>query len=391
MISGALRALWDEPRATAPPGTAWWDRALVAALVPLTVLEAGVRADVTRPVWDATWALLCLAALLWRPHRPLLMLVVGFTAQTVAGVVPALAGEPYSVLDVTAVVLLLAYSLGRWANGRAVVAGSSFLLVVHLAREPLYDASGSSMVVGAGALMLPVALGALVRLWVRSQERGREEIRAREREQLARDLHDTVAHHVTGILMHARAARVRARTDPGAAAAVVDGVEEAASRALEDMRSMVAVLRDDRAVGPGRSPAYGVADISHLARDEGPEPRVVVESSGDLDRLPSPVGSALFRATQEAVTNARRHAVGATLVTVHLSRDHDVVRLRVHDDGRAPGAGRARRNQAAYGLAGMRERFSLLGGAVHAGPDPGGGWTVEATVPTSPTGPEAHP
>ena len=92
MISGALRALWDEPRATAPPGTAWWDRALVAALVPLTVLEAGVRADVTRPVWDATWALLCLAALLWRPHRPLLMLVIGFTAQTVAGVVPALAG-----------------------------------------------------------------------------------------------------------------------------------------------------------------------------------------------------------------------------------------------------------------------------------------------------------
>ena len=76
MINGALRALWDEPRATAPPGTAWWDRALVAALVPLTVLEAGVRADVTRPVWDATWGLLCLAALLWRPHRPLLMLVV---------------------------------------------------------------------------------------------------------------------------------------------------------------------------------------------------------------------------------------------------------------------------------------------------------------------------
>jgi signal transduction histidine kinase len=68
-----------------------------------------------------------------------------------------------------------------------------------------------------------------------------------------------------------------------------------------------------------------------------------------------------------------------------------VVRLQVHDDGRAPGAGRGRRNRAAYGLAGMRERFSLLGGAVQAGPDPGGGWTVEATVPASGTGAEAQP
>lgn len=391
MTGGPLRALWDEPRAEPPPGTPWWDRALVAGLVPLTVLEVALRADVVWPLWHGAWTLVCVGALLWRSHRPLAMVVVAFGAQSVAGIVPALAGEPHSVLDVTAVVLLVAYSLGRWASGRGVLAGSGFLLALHLLREPLYDASGASMVLGVGALLLPVALGAVLRLWSAAQVRAREEVRLREREQLARDLHDTVAHHVTGILMHARAARVRARTDPGAAAAAVDGVEEAASRALEDMRSMVAVLRDDRAVGPGRSPAHGIADISHLARDEGPDPRVVVESSGDLDRLPSPVGSALFRATQEAVTNARRHAVGATLVTVHLSRDHDVVRLRVHDDGRAPGAGRVRRNQAAYGLAGMRERFSLLGGAVHAGPDPGGGWTVEATVPTSPTGPEAHP
>ncbi|MGB5936618.1 MAG: hypothetical protein WBG76_12210, partial [Ornithinimicrobium sp.] len=95
--------------------------------------------------------------------------------------------------DVTAVVLLLAYSLGRWASGKGVVVGSIFLLAVHLAREPLYDSSGSSIVIGVGALMLPVALGALVRSWAASQLRAREQIRVREREQLARDLHDTVA------------------------------------------------------------------------------------------------------------------------------------------------------------------------------------------------------
>ncbi len=383
MVVGPLRALWDEPRAVAPPGTTWWDRALVAGLVPLTVLEAGLRSDMVWPVWHAAWSLVCVATLLWRRRHPLGMLVLAFGAQTVAGVVPALAGEPNSVLDVTAVVLLLAYSLGRWASGRAVVAGSGFLLVMHLAREPLYDSSGSSIVIGVGALMLPVALGALMRLWSVSQVRAREQVALRERQRLARDLHDTVAHHVSGILMQARAAKVRARSDPGAATEAIDAVEAAAAQTLDDMRALVAVLRDEDEVGHGRTPTYGVTDIPRLASDNGAGPRVVVTTSGDVERLPAPAGSALFRAAQEAVTNARRHAVDPTVVAVDLARDRDTVRLRVHDDGQPASPGRGRRSSPSYGLAGMRERFLLLGGDVHAGPDPAGGWTVEATVPVT--------
>ncbi len=382
MVTDPLRALWNEPAAIPAPGMTWWDRALVAGLVPLTVLEAGLRADVVWPTWQAMWAVVCVATLLWRPHRPLAMLVIAFTAQTVAGVVPVLVGEPNSVLDVTAVVLLLAYSLGRWASGRGVVAGSSFLLVVHLAREPLYDSSGSSILVGVGALMLPVALGALMRSWATSQVRAREEIRLRERERLARDLHDTVAHHLTGILMQARAAKVRARTEPGAATEAIDGVETAAVRTLDDMRSMVALLRQDD-LAQGRTPTYGISDIALLARDDGTGPQVLIQTSGDIQRLPAPLGSALFRAAQEAVTNARQHAVDPTLVGVDLARDGNNVRLRVHDNGRAATPGRARRASPSYGLAGMRERFSLLGGHVHAGPDPSGGWTVEAIAPVT--------
>ena len=382
MVTGPLRALWNEPQAIPAPGMTWWDRALVAGLVPLTVLEAGLRAGVGWPIWQAMWAAVCVATLLWRPHRPLAMLVLAYTAQTVAGVVPALAGEPNSPLDVTAVVLLVAYSLGRWASGRGVVAGSSFLLVVHLAREPLYDSSGSSILIGVGALMLPVALGALMRSWATSQVRAREEIRLRERERLARDLHDTVAHHLTGILMLARAAKVRARTEPGAATEAIDGVETAAVRTLADMRSMVALLRQDD-LAQGRTPTYGISDIALLARDAGTGPQVVIQTSGDIQRLPAPLGSALFRAAQEAVTNARRHAVDPTRVGVDLTRDGNTVRLRVHDNGRAAMSGRARRASPSYGLAGMRERFSLLGGHVQAGPDPSGGWTVEATAPVT--------
>ncbi|MBD8868870.1 sensor histidine kinase [Nocardioides donggukensis] len=383
MGGGALRALWDEPRVIAPAGSAWWDRALVAGLVPVTALEAGLREDMVWPLWHAGWALVCVATLLWRPHHPLAMLIVVYAAQTVAGVVPALAGEPNSVPDVTAVVLLVAYSLGRWASGRAVVAGSCYLLVLHLAREPLYDSSGSSMALGAAALMLPVAIGALARFWARSQVRAREEIRARERERLARDLHDTVAHHVSGILMHARAAKVRARTDPGAAAEAIDGVEDAAARTLDDMRAMVALLRQDERAGDDRSPTYGIADIPRLARERGPGPRVVVRTSGDLDRLPAPVGSALFRAAQEAVTNAGRHAQDPSVVSVDLRGNESTVRLRVHDDGRPATLGRGRRASPSYGLVGMRERLSLLGGTVSAGPDREGGWTVEVTVPVA--------
>ena len=136
MVTGPRRALWNEPAAIPAPGMTWWDRALVAGLVPVTVLEAGLRAEVVWPIWQAMWAVVCVATLLWRPHRPLAMLVLAYTAQTVAGVVPVLVGEPNSVLDVTAVVLLVAYSLGRWASGRDVVAGSSFLLVCTWPENP---------------------------------------------------------------------------------------------------------------------------------------------------------------------------------------------------------------------------------------------------------------
>ncbi|MGB7819138.1 MAG: histidine kinase [Ornithinibacter sp.] len=198
-----------------------------------------------------------------------------------------------------------------------------------------------------------------MRFWTLSQVRTREEIRVREREQLARDLHDTVAHHVSGILLHARAAKVRARTDPAAAEAI-DEVEDAAARTLNDMRAMVAVLRHDEEGGHGRAPTYGVGDIPLLGRDDHAGPRVVIETSGDVERLPAPLGAALFRAAQEAVTNARRHAVDPTLVAVKVSRDGSTVRLRVHDDGGPAIPGRGRRASPSYGLAGMRERFSLL-------------------------------
>ena len=265
-----------------------------------------------------------------------------------------------------------------------MLVGTAAMLVMHLAREPLYGEGAASIGLGVGALLLPVAVGVAVRFLVRARQRERDEVRMRERQRLARDLHDTVAHHVSGILMQARAARVVARIDPAAAVGAIEGVEAAAARSLEDMRAIVAVLRDERDGAAERSPSFGLADVARLAEGRAEGVPTVVRTSGDLDDVSAPTGAALFRVAQEAVTNAYRHAHGPSVVTVDLTRDGEDVRLRVHDDGRGPHGGHGgARPRGGYGLVGMRERVALLGGRLSAGADPAGGWTVEAVVPAS--------
>ncbi len=106
-------------------------------------------------------------------------------------------------------------------------------------------------------------------------------------------------------------------------------------------------------------------------------PLVQVQCVGDLADLPQPVEVAVYRICQESVTNAIRHALHPTTVSVEVRGDVGVVRLRVHDDGEAARPS----TSVGYGLLGMAERAKLLGGACQAGPDPAGGWTVEATLP----------
>jgi signal transduction histidine kinase len=137
---------------------------------------------------------------------------------------------------------------------------------------------------------------------------------------------------------------------------------------------MVGVLRDG--AEPDLAPQPGVADIERLARSVGGGPRVDVRLSGDMDRLPTSVGAALYRITQEAVTNALRHARHVTRITGDVTDEGDRVRLTVRDDGEAGAAGHA----SGYGLVGMTERAALLGGTLRAGPSPDGGWVVDAVL-----------
>ncbi len=377
MIRNAARALWAEPRAGAPPVRIWRDWALVAALVSTAVLEGIFRTDVAwRPV--ALGLAVALAfPLLWRRTHPLAVVAVLFGAVMVLNVATLIDGPGTSVGLYTMIyVVLVPYTLLRWASGREVIIGLSIIVVAGvLGIASDYHGFGEAAA-GFAFLMFPAVLGALVRFWTTSQQRAVEQVRLREREQLARELHDTVAHHVSAMVIRAQAGRVVAPSDPGAAVEALRVVEEEGSRTLAEMRAMVGALRDREEAD--LAPQNSVGDIERLARSVDGEPRVLVRLMGDLDELSSAVGSATYRIAQESVTNALRHARNASRIDVRVVGDEDAVRVRVCDDGdpvHAPNI------LVGYGVIGMTERVALLGGTLEAGPAHDHGWVVDAVLP----------
>lgn len=378
-MTSPVRALWDAPAARPPPPRrVWRDWVLVGILPPLIVIESAARPDVP---WRWLWAVVLVVlvpTLLWRRIRPLTMLAIAFAVGTIVGL--ATGGDPQ--LFTTAYFLILVYAVMRWGTGRAMLGGAAIVLAGVLV-PVLFESPAAGDVIGGLAVVVTTGtLGVAFRWRAGARERELEGVRLLEREQLARDLHDTVAHHVSAIAIQAQAGTAVAPHDPAAAAEVLRVIEGEASRTLDEMRSMVRVLR--RADAAELAPAPGIADVRRLARPArtaGPEPGgpsvdVHVEGDAEAAALPPAVGAAVFRIAQEAVTNARRHARNVTRVEVRVLAAADGVRLDVRDDG-APAASAA----PGYGITGMVERAALLGGTCEAGPAPGGGWAVTAVLP----------
>src|SRR5919106_2974204 len=382
-----LRVLWNEPRPPHPPVRGRGDWVLVGALLVWSVLEAVLRDEFgllvlpERPD-DSAWRPLVLivsvviaATLLWRRSHPLGAVAVAF------GTIIAFDVARIFLIDATeltsvAALLLLPHSLFRWGSGREGTVGLGFvvtwLITTHLA-DPT---SAGDVVTAVGFFLFSAALGVSVRFHANSQSRDIEQAKLRERNLLARELHDAVGHHVSAIAIQAQAGRALAASDPERALNALETIEEAASRALGEMRAMVSVLRDGTEAD--FSPQPGVADIERLASQVEGQPTVDVSLSGGLDRLPPAVDVALYRIAPEAVTNAARHARHATQIMVDVVRKGEQVHLSVQDNG---DVATTAENSSGYGLVGMAERASLLGGTLHAGPDAATGWTVEATFP----------
>jgi signal transduction histidine kinase len=351
---------------------------LVGALAVEAVLEGVLKPDLPWRVVLVVVVVGLLPTLLWRRARPLLMVAIAFSA---CAVVPMLVGGGPGLMT-AGFVLILQYSLFRWGSGREIVAGSAIVLgkiVVDIIPGYL---SGPDLIAAFGILSAAGALGAALRYRARARMRELDQVKLLERERLARDLHDTVAHHVSAMAIRAQAGLATAAARPNAAAEALRLIESEASRALAEMRGMVRVLRHNQPVELAPSPR--VSDLAMLAGNGRPGPVVDVEITGAVDDLPPPVGAAVYRLAQESVTNARRHARHATRIEVWVAVDDTSVHLRVSDDG---DTGAARPNgSAGFGLIGMIERADLLGGTCEAGPNPDRGWTVTAVLPRTVTG-----
>jgi signal transduction histidine kinase len=376
MASSAVRALLAEPRAPEPPKRVWRDWALVGLLLSAAILEAVLRPDVVwRPV-ALVEAVVFALSMLWRRTHPLKVVIVVFGIAIAGAVAGLIGGGPSVGLYATAAVVLLPYSLVRWGSGREIGIGLAIILTA-LVMGTAADFTGPvDAVLGGVFLLFGVPIGFAVRYWATSRAREYDKVRLREREQLARELHDTVAHHVSAIAIRAQAGRVVAASHPEAALDALTVIEAEASRTLAEMRLMVGNLRDDDAVA--MAPQQGVADLERLAKSVGDRPRVELELSGDLADLGPSVDAAIYRIAQESITNAVRHARHATVIEVRVTGEAKVVRLTVRDDGEAASAGRG---LLGYGLVGMSERAALLGGSFEAGPGAEQGWIVQAVLP----------
>jgi signal transduction histidine kinase len=381
-----LRNLWTEPRPPDAPGRVWRDWALLAAALCGVMLEATLREDVVwRPVAVALGVWLAVLPL-WRRTRPLAMVALAFGTMILLQLATVVASprEPVGLYS-GLVVLVLVYALPRWGSGREVAFGGVVILATFAVSVRTDDTPVGEEIGGLVFLLMPAVIGASVRFWATARERQWERVRSRERERLARELHDTVAHHVSAMVIRAQAGRVVAGADPAAAVEALEGVEEEGARTLEEMRSMVATLRDSGA-GAELAPQAGVADLERLLRAPGVRLRVDLALDGDLDALPPAVDAAVFRIVQESVTNAMRHAVDATEIVVRVTGEPRMIRVTVRDDGARAGRGRD-----GYGLAGLRERAALLGGELSAGPGADQGWCVEAELPRGRANNGVHP
>src|SRR3712207_972180 len=330
MATSALRSLWAEPRPTNAPDRRPRDWAFVAVLICWSLVEVVLRQDLAPRPLLLFYVLAVLGPLLWRRTHPLVAVAVCFGTLTILDVVRILTGSQGGLLNSMSAQLILPYALFRWGSGREAAIGLGVILLYLPVTSVADPMSLAGTVAGYGFFLFAAALGAAIRYRTKIRIRDIDQAKTREREQLARELHDTVAHHVSGIAIQAQAGRAIAASYPERAVEALAVIEDAATRTLTELRAIVGVLRASQ--DTEFAPQPGVAEVEQLATDGLTRPCVEVTLSGEFDDLSPAVGAAIYRLAQESVTNARRHARHATQVTVAVTGDADLVRLTIDED-----------------------------------------------------------
>ncbi|TDB78355.1 sensor histidine kinase [Micromonospora sp. KC723] len=368
----------------------------LAATIDLLVVVAN-----RNPIWPPLLVLsVGLAVLLW-PHdarppwlttslrtiAPALSSAV-YTLGVLASGTPTAFGPAEPLILIFLLVVAIRHCRPATAAVAAFVIGAS---TIALPLRAGIGNSGDSGLAYSGAAILAVLVGGGAALggYLRSLDHRRKDsiahTRRTERLSIAADLHDFVAHHVTGILVQAQMARALAITDPDRLDPVLESIEHAAGEALGAMRRTVGILRTS---GTDQPAAGNLAAIGELVSGFAASRCVhatLHRGPNVPDTLPPEVQAAAYRVVQEALTNVGRHAPDATETTIDLRCDDNHLQVTVRNNGTIRPTWPTSARTGHYGLIGLSERVNALGGHFHAGPQPTEGWRLTARLPTNGT------
>ncbi|MFI8389034.1 sensor histidine kinase [Streptomyces sp. NPDC085540] len=299
------------------------------------------------------------------------------------------ASSAYGAFEPVALLVVLAFVARR--GPAASTAPIALLLAAAVVLRPLSIGVQEGSLTVAFGLTLVTVLVAGASVTARMVEADRRQrahrIRLEQRIDLARDLHDHLAHHVAGIVVQAQGARAVAARRPDMVLPALQRIEETGAEALASVRQMVAGLRAGEGDAPPAAPA-GMDDLRALVRGFALNgvPAYLTEE-GPTDTVPPEVAAALHRVTVESLSNIRKHARHCRHVSVHVCvRPHEAA-VRITNDGTARLTSRP-----GYGLKDLRERVTLGGGTFRAEPTAEGDWQVRARLPlTTPGGRSATP
>lgn len=351
------------------------------------------------------------AGLLWRRRNPTLMLLL----VTIGGILQLFLIN-YPTTSVV-VIPIAVYSYARWVDGRrsrlilplgaaAALLGPLSWVQGMLGYSESFSASLTFYVLAAvvcgGMVVTPYAFGRRIRdtalieqqRQLSASQRHQAELAEREaaariaevraRSQIARELHDIVAHSLSVMIVQAEGGRALAARRPEHAAEVLGTIAETGRDALGEMRRIVGVLRGEGPSSADYKPTPGLTDIPDMVERSGDRVTLVVR--GEPPHVPQTLGLTAYRIAQEGVTNFLKHAGEQARCTVTLSYLPEVIVVEVADDGLGSAS---TSDGAGHGLQGMYERVASMGGQLVAQPRSKGGFLVRAMLPLASAAPSS--
>lgn len=386
---GAVSRLLGSWRSFAHTHVQVTDSALAFAVCTVGLMTAALA---HRPAWAWLLTVLLALPLAWRRRAP----IVVFLAVVVVAFAQWLAGVP---LFADIALLAALYTVAAYRPQRAAIAG----VIILECGVGLAAVRWGESALATSAFLSGLVVAALVsgfyfrarRLHIASLverakrlefERDQQALlaAAAERARISREMHDVMAHSLAVVISLANGATAKLGRDPEQSREALESISELGRQALADTRRLLSVLRTEEG-DAALAPQPGIDEIEDLvARAAATGLAATLTVCGD--RIPVPAGLALsaYRIVQEGVTNAVKHARGASAVAVELTWTMRDLQIGVTDDGQAEA--RSGDSRSGYGLAGMRERAALYGGTATAGPGQAGGWTVRATIPITSQG-----